>query len=212
MVRQKQGMFTMNTPMRFPYLPQIQDFADHPITKGIESIMMPFASPIKIMGGDSLIHFTVLAKTSQKSGVEKPPVYFNVSKDWTASDFPLKAQPVAVAVDGKLDDNTYSKMVVFGDGDFAVNGSGQSSQRLSKDNVNLMANSIDWLSDDTGLIALRTKGITSRPISANISDGTKTLVKYLNFLLPILLIIGYGIFRYQFRRRKRNKWMSENYV
>ena len=212
MVRQQQGMFTMNTPMRFPYLPQIQDFADHAITKGIESIMMPFASPIKITGGDSAIHYTVLARSSDKTGVEKPPVYFNVSKNWSASDFPLKAQPVAVAVDGKLDDNTYSKMVVFGDGDFAVNGSGQSSQRLSDDNVNLMANSIDWLSDDTGLIALRTKGITSRPISANISDGTKTLVKYLNFLLPILLIIGYGIFRYQFRRRKRNKWMSESYV
>jgi ABC-type uncharacterized transport system involved in gliding motility auxiliary subunit len=212
MVRQQNGMFVMNTPVKFPYLPIITKFADHPITKGIESVMLPFASPIKITSTDTSLHVVKLAVTSDKAGLEKPPVYFNVTKDWTRSDFPVSSLPVAVAVDGKLADNTYSKMVVFGDGDFATNGSGQSAQRLQPDNVNLMANAVDWLSDDTGLIELRTKGISSRPIDPNLEQGTKTFLKYLNFLLPIVLIIAFGIIRFQFRRKLKNKWMSTDYV
>ncbi len=212
MVRQQEGGFVMNTPVRFPYLPIITKFADHPITKGIEQVILPFASPIKIDPADSTDKVIVLATTSDKTGVENPPVYFNVSKQWTRNDFSMSSLPVAVAIEGKLADNTDSKMVVFGDGDFCVNGKGNNRQKLSADNVNLVSNAIDWLSDDTGLIGLRTKGITSRPIKADLEDSTKTLVKYLNFLLPILLIIGFGIFRYQIRKKQRNKWMSEDYV
>jgi len=212
MVRQQQGMFVMNTPVQFPYIPKITKFADHPITQGIESVIMPFVSPVKINQQDSLLHIVPIAQTSGKSGVQRPPVQFDVSKQWGDSDFPLSSLPVAVAVDGKIDNGVYSKMVVFGCGDFAVNGSGQNAQKLSQDNVNLMTNAIDWLSDDTGLISLRTKGVTSRPINTDLEGGTKTLIKYLNFLLPILLIIGYGFFRFQVRKRKRNKLMNEDYV
>ena len=151
MVRQQNGMFVMNTPVKFPYLPVITNFADHPITKGIESVVLPFASPIKISPADSTLHVVKLALTSKNTGVEKPPVYFNVMKEWAKSDFPISSLPVAVAVDGKIEGDTYSKMVVFGDGDFATNGSGQQAQRLEDDNISLMANAIDWLSDDTGL-------------------------------------------------------------
>ena len=88
--------------------------------------------------------------TSKNTGVEKPPVYFDVMKQWTKSDFPVSSLPVAVAVEGNIVGNVPSKMVVFGDGDFAVSGSGRSARRLQEDNINLMSNAIDWLSDDTG--------------------------------------------------------------
>jgi ABC-type uncharacterized transport system involved in gliding motility auxiliary subunit len=148
---------------------------------------------------------TNLAMTSDKTGFEKPPLYFDVARQWTANDFSASSQAVAVSVE-----KGNSKMVIIGDGDFAVNG--QNQQRLQEDNINLMSNAIDWLSDDTGLISLRTKGVSSRPIDPDLEDGTKTLLKYLNFLLPVFLIIGFGVVRYQFRRRQRNKWMNEEYV
>ncbi|MCW8814287.1 MAG: hypothetical protein OQK65_12215, partial [Chlorobium sp.] len=144
--------------------------------------------------------------------VENPPLYFDAMKQWAASDFPLSSQPVAVIVEGKLPTTSGYKMIVFGDGDFAVNGEGQSAQQLGEDNISLMSNAIDWLSDDTGLIELRTKGITSRPLDPSLEDSTKTLLKYLNFLLPIILVIFYGVFRFQLKRKIRNQLMTTDYV
>ncbi len=74
-----------------------------------------------------------------------------------------------------------------------------------------MVNSIDFLSDDTGLIDLRTKGVTSRPLD-QVEDGKKAFLKWLNFLLPIVLILVYGIFRMQQKRNLRVKRMEQGYV
>jgi hypothetical protein len=70
---------------------------------------------------------------------------------------------------------------------------------------------MDWLADDTGLIALRTKGVTDRPLD-QLEDGQKAFLKYLNFLLPLILIVVYGIVRAQQRKFKRIKRMQPGYV
>ena len=101
--------------------------------------------------------------------------------------------------------------MLISDGDFAVGGEGNQSQQVQQDNVNLMVNAIDYLSDDTGLIELRTKGVTSRPLD-QIEDSKKSLLKYVNFLLPILLIVIFGILRMQRNRNLRTKRMEEGYV
>lgn len=212
MVRQQTGIFVMNTPVKFPYLPIITNFVKHPITEGLESVVLPFASPIDLNPKDTTVIMYPLAITSEKSGLQSPPINFDVMKNWGPTDYGLSSLAVAVAVEGKIAGNTDTKMVVFGDGDFAVNGEGQQAQQLQGDNVSFMSNAIDWLSDDTGLIALRTKGVTARPLDASLEDSTKTLLKYLNFLLPLFLIILYGVFRFQSRRKLRNKLMNISYV
>ncbi len=211
-VQQRQGFFTMQTPVQFPYLPLVSDFADHPISKGLERVLLPFASPITYSFPDTSIKTIVLAKTSQRSNTSASSTYFDVMKQYTENDFTLSSLPVAIAVEGKLSGSRVGKMVVFGDGDFAVNGEGQGAQQLQPDNVSFMVNAIDWLSDDTGLNELRTKGVSSRPIKEQLEDSKKTMIKYSNFLIPILLVIGYGVLRMQMRRRKRMKWMEERYV
>lgn len=212
MVRQQQGMFTMNTPMKFPYLPVITNFAEHPITEGLESVMLPFSSTITLAPVDTSIFMIPLAMSSEISGTQTLPLTFDISKQWNKLDFNQNSLPVAVALDGRLSGDMNSKMVVFSCGDFAVNGVGEQAQQLQPDNISLLVNSIDWLADDTGLIELRTKGVSSRPIDPSLEDGTKNLIKYLNFILPILLIIAYGVYRSQVRRKKRNKIKSMNYV
>ena len=207
-LQQQQGNFTMTTQVQFPYLPIIGKFADHPVTKGLESVSLQFASPISF-SGDTTIKYTAIAFSSEKSGSLQTPLYFNIQKQWTATDFPMSNLVVAAIFEGKLSGKTHSKIVLVSDGDFAI-GNPKAGNQLPPDNVNLMVNSIDWLSDDTGLIELRTKGVTSRPIK-EMEAGTKTLLKWLNFLAPILLILIYGLMRVQMNKNKRIKRMEISY-
>jgi gliding-associated putative ABC transporter substrate-binding component GldG len=205
-VQQRTGSFNFTTNVKFPYLPIIVTFADNPITSGLEQVIMPFASSIKYTG-DTANVFTPIAMTSEKSGTQSAPLYFDINKKWNDTDFPMSKIPVGVTLQGKLVGNIPSSIVLFSDGDFALNGEGQNQKRVSEDNVNLMVNSIDWLSDDTGLIELRTKGVTSRPLD-QIEEGRKVFLKWLNFLLPILLVLLYGVLRMQRKRSIRVKRME----
>ena len=192
-----------------PYIPIINNFADHPITKGLEAVVMQFVSSLDFTG-DSGLTFTPLVITSEKSAVQPTPQYFNYQRRWTEFDFPMQNLVVGAAIEGNLAGDISSKIVVIADGDFPVNGPRGQQQQLQQDNVSLMVNSIDWLSDDTGLISLRTKGISSRPIK-DMEDSRRTFLKWLNFLLPILLILIYGFIRFQFRRNQRVIRMEENW-
>ncbi|HEX8038448.1 MAG TPA: GldG family protein [Chryseosolibacter sp.] len=203
-VPQQLGIFTVQANVSFPFVPVISTFSEHPITSGLESVMFEFASEVRFTG-DSTRKFYPLAFSSEQSNALPAPQFFDINKEWTEGDFSRKNIPVAAAIEGDS-----LKMVVIADGDFPVNGPPDQQQTLQADNVNLLSNSIDWLSDDTGLIALRTKGVVSRPIR-ELPENTKTILKYTNFLLPILLVIGYGIFRVQRNRMRRLKRMSENY-
>jgi hypothetical protein len=74
-----------------------------------------------------------------------------------------------------------------------------------------MVNAIEWMSDQSGLIELRTKAVTARPLD-EIEDGKKNFLKWLNFLLPLVLVILFGVFRNQRNRNIRMKRMEEGYV
>lgn len=206
-VQQRQGFFTINTPVQFPFLPIVNSYPEHPAVKGIEQVILQFVSPVNFQGGNAGGTFTPLLQSSPKSGIIQAPTFFDISKQWTDADFPLSNVVLGGVLEGG-NGATGSKIVVFGDGDFAISAGGRG---VNPDNINLMVNTIEWLSDDTGLSALRTKGVSSRPID-ELEDGKRSFLKYLNFFLPILLAIGYGIFRSQRNRAIRIRRMQERYV
>lgn len=206
-VQQQKGFFIMNSPVQFPYLPLINQFPEHPITKGLEQVILPFASPISYTGNGT---FTPFLTSSSKSASSPAPTTFQVvDKQWTSSDFTMSNIPIG----GLFEETGIGKIILIGDGDFPV--SGQQGRGQSQDNISLMVNSIDFLSDDTGLIELRTKGVATRPIAETYlgdeNAGKRNTMKYLNFGLPILLILLYGFFRSQRQRNIRIKRLQENY-
>ena len=205
-VQQQQGFFMMNTPVQFPYLPLINQFPEHPITNGLEQVILPFASPISYNGAGT---FTPFLQSSAKSASSPAPTTFDVvNKKWTANDFMMSN----LTIGGILESAGSGNVIVIGDGDFPVTGQGRGQ---SQDNISLMVNSIDFLCDDTGLIELRTKGVATRPISDEyIGDDNaskRNTMKYLNFGLPILLVFLYGFFRSQKQRSLRMKRLQEDY-
>ena len=208
-VSQRTGMFNMTTPVSFPFLPNITRFGDSPITKSLGNVLLGFPSPINYVG-DTSNNFVPLVVTSDNSGLLELPVYFDVNKKWTNADFVDGSQVVGALLEAKKN-GIESKIILFTSGDFAVNGMGQRPRRVQPDHVNLLVNSIDWLSDDTGLIGLRTKTITSRPID-QVSESKTVFLKWFNFLLPLLLVIIYGVLRMQMRNRQRVRRMDQGYV
>jgi gliding-associated putative ABC transporter substrate-binding component GldG len=208
-VRSHESAFNYNMP--FPYLPMIKNYANHPITKQLSSILMAFTTDLNFSGDTNKTKFTPLAFTSDKTGLMAPPVTFDVEHQWQPSEFPLSNLCVAGAFTG-INGNKDARIVVITNSNFEVNlmGQNQQMQKVDQDNVDLFVNAVDWLTDDTGLIELRGKEVKSVPLK-DIQDSTKTLLKYLNFLLPLLIVIVYGIARMQARRSKRKKRMEEVY-
>ena len=204
-VQQQQGFFTINSRVSFPYFPMTSNFANHSITNGLENVMFPFVSPITFTAADTTYRQIPLVYSSDQTGFVPAPSYIDIQRRWTQADFLAGSQILAAALDKGI-----SKIVVVANGTFCVNGEGQRPQQQSEDNINLASNSIDWISDDTGLIDLRTKGITSRPLE-QVDDSTRDMLKYGNVLAPIFLILIYAFIRRQLNVRKRNKWMQGIY-
>lgn len=190
--------------VKFPFFPIINNYPDHIITKGLAQMYLPFTATIDYTGDTSGVNYEPLAFSSTRSATRMPPVLFNLQQTWTKNDFPKSDLTVAALLSGQIFGEGQSKLIAIANGVFP-----QIAQVPS--NLIFLINSIDWLSDDTGLIDLRNKGVVSRDLD-EVSEGKIIFLKWLNFLLPIILIIVYGIIRSQHNRNIRTKRMEEGYV
>jgi gliding-associated putative ABC transporter substrate-binding component GldG len=221
-IRQNRGGFSMVNRVRYPYIPKVSNFSDHPISSGLDQAVFRFVSALDTTAVDPSDQLTVLARSSSQSATASLPAGISPQQNWTISDFSGASYPLAGLLEGSFrsafagvdslsverTESPETKLVVVGDGDFLVNGSGQRKQRLPAGNINLMANSIDYLAGDADLISLRTQRVTSRPLT-QLTPTTKTILKYVNVLLPILLVIGYGLVRYRRNQAQRRRWKDE---
>jgi ABC-type uncharacterized transport system involved in gliding motility auxiliary subunit len=99
-----------------------------------------------------------------------------------------------------------SQLILVSDSRFLIDGAGGSSL----ENHILVMNAVDYLLGDKELISLRSREITSRPLDPELKDGTKRFLKWLNILLPSVLVIGFGFFRIS-RLKSRSKILEEVY-
>lgn len=72
-VQQQQGFFSFSSPVQFPYLPLIQKFPNHPVTKGLEQVMLEFASPLnfKTTTGIQFVPFIHIRSFCQRESAVK---------------------------------------------------------------------------------------------------------------------------------------------
>lgn len=207
-VQQSQGGFTFANNIPFPYLPLMRGSDGIAMSDGLEGVMMQFPSELRYTGDSTLFYQSILT-SSHQSNTQTVPQVLDIQRQWTVDDYTQSHIPVAGAISGNIE-GSYSKMVVITDGEFIVNGPPQQALQLQPDNIRFFVNSVDWLMDDTGLIELRTRNVESRPLNP-LSDDTKTWIKLLNFLLPLTLVIIYGLLRYQTRLRLRRKRMLQDF-
>ena len=105
----------------------------------------------------------------------------------------------------------FNKMIVISDGDVGKNQLlKEQPYDLSRDkwtqqqfgNKDFLLNAVDYLLDDTGILNLRNKSLQIRMLDPQKTFKERQFWQFLNVVLPLVLLIVFGlIFRY-FRKRK----------
>ena len=111
-----------------------------------------------------------------------------------------------------INESQPTKMIVISDGDIFKNqvAADGSPYQLGFDhysqetygNKNLLLNIADYLTDDSGLIELRTKEIKLRLLDKAKVRSEKIYWQVINTVLPLLLVLIFAIFQHYARRRK----------
>ncbi len=210
-VMQQMGNFSMPVPIAFHYFPVLNGFADHPVSQGLDVVVYQFCSPIISTVQDSALRYTPVLFTSEKSGTVPSPQIIDLRKQWTEADFPRGPQTVGAEVAGPFGGGAEGHLILFTNGGFCVSGTAERPVQLPDGNINLMVNAVDRATGQNDLLGLRGKEVNYRPID-DLSDGTRSGLKWLNLLLPVLLAVLYGIGRRAWRRTQRTRRMAPDHV
>jgi gliding-associated putative ABC transporter substrate-binding component GldG len=229
-VSQQSGFFVIQNQVPFPYLPMASDFSKgSPIVKDLGSVIFFFASSIDTsLARSKGLGLDVLMESSSRSGRQEGVFFFNPTAPMTRDMFSESGIPLAVALEGsytsafrdkpvvldstvrssidttrRLYSGKASRIVVVGDGDFIQD----EYSGGSRDNIIFASNMIDWLADDIGLALIRSRDTSPKPL-AEVSEGTKSLVKGLNLAAPPLLVVIVGVLRWRWRVAMRKRLES----
>ena len=207
-VMQQQGMFRIQSQIPFSLLPNASNFsADNVMVKDLQNVFFYFVSSVDTsLASANGLRAEVLVRSSAQSGRQTGFMVVDPLQKLTPADLAEKNIPLAVVLEGsfrsffadkepraEITVSPETRIIAVGDGDFM-----KDDYLGSRDNLNFFANIVDYLADDAGLITIRSKNVSQPPLE-QVSDGTKRLLKYLNLLLPSLLVVGYGLIRW--RRR-----------
>jgi ABC-2 type transport system permease protein len=114
---------------------------------------------------------------------------------------------------GFMPKSKQTRMVVIADGDIAKNqfhfrdgyplplGFDQYT-RETYGNKDLILNIMNYLTDDSGLISVRSRELKLRLLDSSRIADERLLWQLVNILIPLLLIAGFGVVKYRLRRRK----------
>lgn len=195
--------------INFPFYPLMDRFGSHPVGHGLDLVMFQFAAPITFTGDSTRLRYTPILRTSDKSGALQAPLVVDLRHAWSDADFAAGPQVVGAALEPR--DTAQGRLAVFSNGSFCTGDQGGQQVSLPQGNLDLMVNAVDWVTRNTGLLSIRGKQKSFRPIR-DPGDQMRTLLKWLNLLLPVALVLLYGLARMQWRRRQRKQRMQPGHV
>jgi gliding-associated putative ABC transporter substrate-binding component GldG len=219
-IERQQGMFRMATPIRYPYIILARNLNDENlITKNLEQLQLVFASEIDLQS--SWLEFEALILSSDNSGTTEGPQYdinYNNYMNQNLSRILTEpARPLGGIFSGHLvsyfsedpqdlTETTEAKIMLVTDSNFLKDGLGAANQA----NLNFAINALDFMVGDLSLIEMRARETVFRPLK-ELTTEQRNIVKWLNILLPSMLLIIYGLVRYRAELKRRKK-IGGNYA
>jgi gliding-associated putative ABC transporter substrate-binding component GldG len=224
-IQRQQGIFSFATPVSYPYFPVVQSGSENVIVKNLDNMQFVFASELdttKVKAGQN---FELLLATSENSGETAGPNFDISYEKFMNKNLKMmlqdKPRPLAGIYTGNFDSyfansakaseagflqkNENGRIIVVADGDFAKEGAGAGVPG----NMDFTLNAVDYLSSDSALIELRSRETAHKPLK-ELKPATKKIVKWLNILLPSILLILFGLFTYS-KEMNRRKILRDMY-
>jgi gliding-associated putative ABC transporter substrate-binding component GldG len=203
-VMQREAGLTFQTEMPHPYIPIVNDFdKSFAVTQNLHQVILPFVSEIDTTSAHSL-HLNVIpfAVSSQRSGTQAGFYDLDPSAQFTRAMFEDHYLLLGAAINGKIktaipDSDKYvaASRKIEGDERIIVMGNGNFVRDMflsNPENLSLFLNIVDYLTDDLGLISIRSKSFLPGPLKP-VSDVNRATIKDLIVGLPPLLILGIGL-------------------
>jgi gliding-associated putative ABC transporter substrate-binding component GldG len=217
--------------INFPYYPVIYQFGSHPIVKNMDAVVLRFAGSIdtvKAMG----IKKTILVQTSAQTKEVQVPFKIDLDllkKDPDPATFTSGSKPVVCLLEGTFTSlyktkpspfegihvsstSKPSKIIVCADLDMIRNEYDvkrnmpvplgyDRDMRYIFSNKEFILNAIDYLMDED-LLLVREKEVVMRPLDIQKIKKEKKYWQIVNILVPIILVLLYGIGRFIWRKKK----------
>jgi ABC-type uncharacterized transport system involved in gliding motility auxiliary subunit len=232
-LRRVEGGF-MPVNVKVPFFININNFnEDNLVTKYQKTMSLIGASTLDTSAQvPEGVEREILFTTSEKSGTISENIQTELQQI-NDSDYNQSYLPLAVVLDGQFHsyfaekflpepdstDTTYvpptqekltqamknSRLLVIGSGNFFDDQAARDRSRRFQQNFVFFRNIADWLAQDDELITIRSKGNIYSPFTKVIDRHIETTVRLINiFAMPVLIII-FGLLRWQVRRSAKRR-------
>ncbi|MFK8059049.1 MAG: gliding motility-associated ABC transporter substrate-binding protein GldG [Polaribacter sp.] len=225
----KVGNQTQFKNLEWFFHPLVGGNPNHPITKNISPVRLQFANQIDTLKNNiKKTPLLVSSLLTQKVGTPNFIELQSIAEEVVENDYKSGNQLFAILLEGDFnsayknrvkpfetpfykENATQNKMVVISDGDIGKNQILKDKPfDLSRDkwtnqtfgNKGFLLNTVDYLLDDSGLIDLRNKTLKIRMLDKQKAFKERTFWQFLNVVLPLILLFGFGFVFNYLRKRK----------
>lgn len=213
------------------YYPLLNNFADHPVVKNLDVVLAKFIGTIDTVKAPG-VNKIPLVYTSKYTQVFNAPVkidFNDARKQVDPAQFNQGSFPVAFLLEGSFTSlyknrplpfpgdtgfvaqGKKSQIFIMSDGDVIKNvqerkGPQVKQMPLPPGNKTLVTNIVDYMLDEEGLISVRGKEIVLRPLDKIKVKEDRLMWQIINLILPVVLIIVFGIARHYWRKKKYSQF------
>lgn len=179
----------------------------------------------RLINAPAIVKLDVLRKKPEEIEYNKPFQPIAVLLEGKFESIFKNRIPIEIAENKEIgfkDTSVNTKMIVISDGDIIrnqVDGRGGKSfplplgydkyTRQTFGNKEFILNCMNYLCDDSELISVRARELTLRLLDrAKLSKAKNTII-LINLVIPVLLVLGFGILQFILRKRKYSKTIKK---
>lgn len=206
-----------NAPAQIPYpfFPISSDFSPgNMIFRNQMPVALTYASSIDVrLASIRGVYAEVLMTSSDQSArIQGEDIDVDTRQVFQYQNFTERRIPLAAGIEGEFK-SLYAKhkpegtvlkspptrIAVVGDADFVID-----ENIHGQDNIAFAVNLVDWLENDISLTNIRSRDPSPPPLN-EVSEKTKRMVKYFDFIIPPTVVVLIGFIRIAMKISRRNR-------